>query len=47
VFGLTFCLVCTTLIGGMVVLLPRFDLDMVLSAVRKHKPTLFPGVPPI
>jgi long-chain acyl-CoA synthetase len=47
VFGLTFCLICTTLIGGMVVLLPRFDLDLVLSAVRKHKPTLFPGVPPI
>ena len=47
VFGLTFCLTCTTLIGGMVVLIPRFDLDLVLDAVRKHKPTLFPGVPPI
>jgi long-chain acyl-CoA synthetase len=47
VFGLTFCLTCTTLIGGMVVLIPRFDLDLVLDAIRKHKPTLFPGVPPI
>jgi long-chain acyl-CoA synthetase len=47
VFGLTFCLTCTTLIGGMVVLIPKFDLDLVLDAVRKHKPTLFPGVPPI
>ncbi|MFB9836277.1 AMP-binding protein [Actinoallomurus acaciae] len=47
VFGLTFCLTCTMLIGGMVVLIPRFDLDLVLDAVRKHKPTLFPGVPPI
>ncbi|MDN3358290.1 AMP-binding protein [Actinomadura sp. DC4] len=47
VFGLTFCLTCTTLIGGMVVLIPRFDLDLVLDAVRKHRPTLFPGVPPI
>lgn len=47
VFGLTFCLTCTILIGGMVVLLPKFDLDLLLDAVRKHKPTLFPGVPPI
>jgi len=47
VFGLTFCLTCTTLIGGMVVLIPKFDLDLVLDAIRKHKPTLFPGVPPI
>ncbi|MGH3380301.1 MAG: AMP-binding protein [Actinoallomurus sp.] len=47
VFGRTFCLTCTTLIGGMVVLIPKFDLDLVLDAIRKHKPTLFPGVPPI
>jgi long-chain acyl-CoA synthetase len=47
VFGLTFCLTCTILIGGMVVLIPKFDLDLVLDAIRKHKPTLFPGVPPI
>jgi long-chain acyl-CoA synthetase len=47
VFGLTFCLTSTILIGGMVVLIPKFDLDLVLDAVRKHKPTLFPGVPPI
>jgi long-chain acyl-CoA synthetase len=47
VFGLTFCLTCTILIGGMVVLVPKFDLDLLLDAIRKHKPTLFPGVPPI
>jgi long-chain acyl-CoA synthetase len=47
VFGLTFCLTCTMLIGGTVVLVPKYDLDLVLDAVRKHKPTLFPGVPPI
>ena len=47
VFGLTFCLTCTTLVGGMVVLLPKYDLDLVLDAVRKYKPTHFPGVPPL
>jgi long-chain acyl-CoA synthetase len=47
VFGLTFCLTCTTLIGGAVVLVPKYELGLVLTAVRKHRPTLFPGVPPI
>jgi long-chain acyl-CoA synthetase len=47
VFGLTMCLTSTLLAGGTVVLVPRFDLSMVLDAVRKWKPTIFPGVPPI
>jgi long-chain acyl-CoA synthetase len=29
------------------VLLPRFDLDLVMSAVDEWKPTMLPGVPPI
>jgi long-chain acyl-CoA synthetase len=47
VFGLTMCLTSTLLAGGTVVLVPRFELGMVLDAVRKWKPTIFPGVPPI
>ena len=47
VFGLTFCLTCTMLIGGTVVLLPRFDLDLLIDVIHKHRPTLFPAVPPI
>jgi long-chain acyl-CoA synthetase len=47
VFGLTMCLTSTLLAGGTVVLIPRFDLDLVLESVRKWKPTIFPGVPPI
>ncbi|MGH2723627.1 MAG: long-chain-fatty-acid--CoA ligase, partial [Actinomycetota bacterium] len=33
--------------GMKLVLLPRFELEMVLKAVQKEKPTLFPGVPRI
>ncbi|HEX2030952.1 MAG TPA: long-chain fatty acid--CoA ligase [Actinomycetota bacterium] len=33
--------------GMKLVLLPRFELDMVLKAIDKEKPTLFPGVPRI
>jgi long-chain acyl-CoA synthetase len=47
VFGLTMCLTCSVLIGGTVVLIPRFDLDLVMAAMRRWRPTIFPGVPPI
>lgn len=46
-FGLTFCLTTTLLIGGTIVLLPRFDVDMLLGTIDKWKPTILPGVPPI
>ena len=31
--------------GGTLVLVPRFELHMVLQQIQKEKPTLFPGVP--
>lgn len=44
-FGLMSCLVAPVMTAGAVVLLPRFDADRVLGAIRKHRPTIFPGVP--
>jgi long-chain acyl-CoA synthetase len=46
-YGLTLCLTTSTLLAAKLVLLPRFDLDVVLRAIDEQKPTLFPGVPPI
>lgn len=46
-YGLTVCLTSSILLGGTLVLVPRFDLDAVLAAIETHKPTTFPGVPPI
>lgn len=46
-FGLTTCLLTGMLLSGTLVLLPRYELDMVLHAIDKWKPTLFFGVPPI
>src|SRR4051812_6285358 len=46
-YGLTLCLTSTTLLAGTLVVLPRFDIDAVLTAIDEHRPTLFPGVPPI
>ena len=47
VYGLTVALLNTVLLSGTLVLLPRFDVDRVLAAVDEHRPTLFPGVPPL
>lgn len=47
VFGLTLCLTTSFLVAATVVLVPKFDVDLVLDATRKWKPTIFPGVPPI
>src|SRR3954469_15461935 len=46
-YGLTVAMTGTVLIGGTLVLLPRFDLDLVFAAIDEWKPTTFPGVPPI
>jgi long-chain acyl-CoA synthetase len=47
VYGLTMCLLMSVLLASRLVLLPRFDLDLVFDAIDTDRPTLFPGVPPI
>jgi long-chain acyl-CoA synthetase len=47
VYGLTMCMLTTVLLAGRLVLVPRFDLDIVFSVIDTERPTLFPGVPPI
>ena len=47
VYGLTLCLLTTVLLAGRLVVLPRFDLDLLFAAIETERPTLFPGVPPI
>lgn len=44
-FGLMSCLIAPMMTAGAVVLLPRYDGDRVLKAIRKYRPTIFPGVP--
>jgi long-chain acyl-CoA synthetase len=47
VYGLTLCLLTTVLLAGRLVLLPRFDVDLIFDAIEGERPTLLPGVPPI
>src|SRR5204863_1357573 len=46
-YVLTVAMTGQVLIGGTLVLLPRFDLDLVFAAIDEWKLTTFPGVPPI
>ncbi|WP_188676771.1 long-chain-fatty-acid--CoA ligase [Subtercola lobariae] len=46
-YGLTLCLTFAMSLGARLVLLPRFDVDLVLRAAKKNPPTFLPAVPPI
>ncbi|MEO5983709.1 MAG: long-chain-fatty-acid--CoA ligase [Pedococcus sp.] len=46
-YGLTLCLTFAMSIGARLVLFPKFDVDLVLEAAKKHPPTFLPAVPPI
>jgi len=44
-YGLTTCLNLNLIKGGTLILVPRFDLQLILKLIHKEKPSLFPGVP--
>ncbi len=46
-FGMTLYLTFGILKQANLVLFPKFDVDLVLKAVKKHSPTVFCAVPPI
>lgn len=44
-FGLTACLNWPMAQAALVIVLPRFEIDGFLQALKKHRPTMLPGVP--
>ncbi|SFN84994.1 long-chain-fatty-acid--CoA ligase [Mycetocola miduiensis] len=46
-YGMTLCLTFAMSIGATVVLFPKFDVDLVLTALSKTPATFLPAVPPI
>jgi long-chain acyl-CoA synthetase len=46
-YGMTLCLTFAMNIGATVVLFPKFDVDLVLTAFSKTPATFLPAVPPI
>lgn len=45
VYGMTAAMNVAVSLGAGMILLPTFDVNEVLQAIRKYAPTLFPGVP--
>lgn len=46
-FGLTLCLTFAVRLGATQLIVPRFDVDLVFDAMKRHPPTFFAGVPPM
>ena len=46
-YGLTLCMTFAVGIGAKLVLFPKFDVDLVLKALKKSPATFLPAVPPI
>jgi long-chain acyl-CoA synthetase len=45
IYAMTCVMISSVLIGGSMVILPRFELRAALNVIRKYHPTLFHGVP--
>jgi long-chain acyl-CoA synthetase len=45
IYGFTVGLMAGTWLGAMQILIPKYDVDQLLNAVRDHRPTYFPAVP--
>ena len=47
VFGMTVVMLYSVQSGYNMVLMPKFEVESALKLIKKHKPTIFPGVPTI
>jgi len=47
IYGFTVGLMAGTWLGALQVLIPKYDVDALLHAIRDHRPTYFPAVPTI
>lgn len=45
IYGLTTTLCLPAAVGATMILVPGFDVARVLNAVKRHRPTIFPGAP--
>ena len=47
IYAFTVGMMCGIWVGGLQILIPKYDVEQVLAAIRDFKPTYFPGVPTI
>ena len=47
IYAFTVGMMCGVWVGGLQIILPKYDVDQVLAAFRDFKPTYFPAVPTV
>ena len=47
IYGFTVGLMAATWLGGLQILIPKYDVEALLNAIKQHRPTYFPAVPTI
>jgi long-chain acyl-CoA synthetase len=47
IYAFTVGMMCGIWVGGLQILIPKYDVDQVLTAIRDYRPTYFPAVPTI
>jgi long-chain acyl-CoA synthetase len=47
IYAFTVGMMCGMWVGGLQILIPKYDVDQVLTAIRDYRPTYFPAVPTI
>lgn len=45
IYALTACMNLSILAGGAMIIIPKFDIDIVLQHINDYQPTFFPGAP--
>jgi long-chain acyl-CoA synthetase len=47
IYAFTVGMMCGVWVGGLQIIIPKYDVEQVLSAIRDFKPTYFPAVPTV
>jgi long-chain acyl-CoA synthetase len=47
IYAFTVGMMCGTWVGGLQILIPKYDVEQVLAAFRDYRPTYFPAVPTV
>jgi long-chain acyl-CoA synthetase len=47
IYAFTVGMMCGVWVGGLQIILPRYDVEQVLAAIRDFRPTYFPAVPTV
>ena len=47
IYAFTVGMMCGVWVGGLQIMIPKYDVEQVLNAIKQYRPTYFPAVPTI